>query len=99
MLIIVLDDESRYVFPLLTAWDIVLYLSELSKLQQRCLVTIYLNLHHVYLAIYVIYVRFDFCGLSYPKLLVDSTMFDIIYRVGNFDVSRQIILVNDYKYV
>lgn len=37
-----------------------------------------------------IYVRFDFYGLSDPKLLVDSTTFDIIYRVGNFNASKQI---------
>ena len=43
MLSIVSDVVSRCVLHLLTTWDVFPYLSERTKLHQRCLMTIHLN--------------------------------------------------------
>ena len=40
------------------------------------------------------YFWFDFNGLSDPKPLGDSSTFDIIYGVGNFDTNKRIYLVH-----
>lgn len=75
-----------------TAWDIFLYLNHLSYTKDVFRQSILISTMCIWLCIGV-YVRFDFNGLGDPKPLVDSSTFEVIYRVGNFDASKRICLV------